>query len=52
MDSNNTHYKVWDEITYPFIYLNDATIEVYEWITNFSPHLTGIVITYSCWDLS
>ena len=26
--SNHTHYKVWDEITYPFINFNGATVEV------------------------
>ena len=24
------HYKVWDEITYPFLNFNSATIEVME----------------------
>ena len=26
--SNNTHYKVWDEITYPFLNFNGTTVEV------------------------
>ena len=26
--SNYTHYKVWDEITYPFLNFNGATVEV------------------------
>ena len=26
--SNYTHYNVWDEITYPFLNFNDATVEV------------------------
>ena len=26
--SNYIHYKVWDEITYPFLNFNDATVEV------------------------
>ena len=26
--SNHIHYKVWDEITYPFLNFNGATIEV------------------------
>ena len=25
---NHTHYKVWDEITYPFLNFNGATVEV------------------------
>ena len=28
--------KVWDEITYPFPNFNGCTIEVWEWISNFS----------------
>ena len=26
--SNHIHYKMWDEITYPFLNFNGATIEV------------------------
>ena len=26
--SNHNHYKVWDEITYPFLNFNDTTVEV------------------------
>ena len=26
--SNYTHYKAWDEITYPFLNFNGATVEV------------------------
>ena len=26
--SNHIHYKVWDEITYPFLNFNGATVEV------------------------
>ena len=37
------------EITYPFPYLNSVTVEVWEWITNFSTHFTGHVITNQCW---
>ena len=33
--SNHTHYNVWDDITYPFLNFNGATVEVYEWISNF-----------------
>ena len=28
---------MWDEITYPFLNFNGATVEVYEWISNFIP---------------
>ena len=48
--SNYTHYNVWDEITYPFLNFNGATVEVSEWIGNFIPHFIGHVITYPCWD--
>ena len=30
--------------------LNGVTVEVCERITNFTPHFTGHVITYLCWD--
>ena len=26
--SNYTHYKMWDEITYPFLNFNGASVEV------------------------
>ena len=42
------HYVVWDEITYSLPNFNGATIEVWEWISNFIPHFTGHVITYPC----
>ena len=48
--SNYIHYKVGDEITYPFLNFNGATVEVKEWISNFISHFTGHVITYPCWD--
>ena len=48
--SNYIHYKVWDEIIYPFLNFNGATVDVWEWISNFIPHFTGYVITYPCWD--
>ena len=43
---NYIHYKVWDEITYPFLNFNGATVEVKELINNFISHFTGLVITY------
>ena len=33
--SNYTRYEVWDEITYPSSNFNGATVEVWEWISNF-----------------
>ena len=44
--SNYIHYRVWDEITYPFPNFNGITVEDWEWISNFVPHFTGCVITY------
>ena len=41
--SNYINYNAWDE-TY--------TVEVREWISNFSAHFPGHVIIYPCWDLS
>ena len=43
---------MWDEITYPFPNFNGGTVEVWEGISNFVPHLTRHVVTYPCWDKS
>ena len=48
--SNYIHYKVWDEITYPFPNFNSAAVEVWEWTSSFIPHFTGCMITYPYWD--
>ena len=48
--SNCIHYNMWDEITYPFLNFNGATVEVEEWISNFILHFSGYVITHPCWD--
>ena len=37
--SNYIHYKVWNEITYPFWNSNGCTVDVLEWITKFHPTL-------------
>ena len=42
---------MWDEITHPFPNFNGATVEVWEWISNFIPHFTGHVIIHPCQDL-
>ena len=42
--------KMWDEITHPFQNVNDAAIDVWEWIDNFIPHFTWRVITYPYWE--
>ena len=38
--------KVWDDITYPFLNFNSATVEVWELITHFIPNFIMDVITY------
>ena len=43
--------KVWDEIIYPFLNFNGATVEVLEWISNFIPHIIMDAITYPCLGL-
>ena len=48
--SNYIHYKVYDEMTYPFPNSNGATVEVWEWIDNFISHFTGHVITSPYYD--
>ena len=48
--SNHIIGKMWDEFTYPFQNLNSATVEVWEWISNFIPHFIMDIITYSYWD--
>ena len=37
-----------ERITFPK--LNGATIEVWEWISNFIPHFIMDVIIHPCWD--
>ena len=44
--SNYIHYEVWDEITDPFPNFNGATVEVWEWTSDFIPHFIEHVITY------
>ena len=48
--SNYIHYKVSDEITYPFPNFDAATIEVSKWISNFIPYFMWHMITYPRWD--
>ena len=43
--------KLWDEIICLSPYLNDATVEVWEWISNCIPHYIIDVIIYPWWDL-
>ena len=39
---------MWDEVTYPFPNFNGAAVEIWEWISNITPHCIGHVITYTC----
>ena len=41
------HSKVLDEITYPSPNSNGVTVGVWEWISNFIPHLKMEVIIYA-----
>ena len=38
--------KVLDENTYPFPNFNGATVEIWEWISNFIPYFIMYVIIY------
>ena len=46
--TNDSHHKIRDEITYPFLNFNGGTVEVWECISNLIPHFTALVITYPC----
>ena len=43
---------VWNKITYSFPNFSGATVEVWEWISDFIPHFTWHVITCQCWNES
>ena len=45
---NYIRCNVWDNITCPFPNFNDATVEVWEWVSYFTPYFTGNVVTLSC----
>ena len=46
--SNYTHYKMWNETTYPLPNFNSPTVEFGEWICDFNRHFAEYVITYPC----
>ena len=46
MDFTYMDYKVWGEITYPFLNCNNVAFKVWEWISNCIPHFVMDVITY------
>ena len=48
--SSSIWYKMWIEITYPFSNFKGATVEVWEWISNFIPHFSWHVIACPYWD--
>ena len=48
--SNYLHYKVSDEITYPFPNFNSAAVEVWELVSNFIQDFRGYVITSTGWN--
>ena len=47
---NHTLSKVWHQITYPVPNFNGEDVELWEWISNFTPHFIMDVITCPCWD--
>ena len=50
--SNYINYEIWDEIIYRFSNFNVCTLEVWECISDFIPHLMGHVVIYLSWELS
>ena len=42
------YHDLWDEITYPFPNFNGCTVEVWEWISSFTPRFIIDAITYPC----
>ena len=42
---NYIQYNIWDNITYQLQNFNGATVEVWEWISNFTQHFNKYVIT-------
>ena len=44
--NNYLRHKVWVESIYPFPNFNSATVEVWEWISNFIPHFIMNAITF------
>ena len=48
--NNHMHSKVWDETNYPFRNFNGCTVEGWQWISNFTPHIILDAITYPCRD--
>ena len=45
MDTYYIHYKMWQEITYPFPNFNGCNVEVWEWII-----ISNFIPPYTCLD--
>ena len=41
---------MWREMIDPFLNFNDATVEVYEWISNHITYVVMDVIPYAWWN--
>ena len=41
--SNHMPSKVWDDIPYPFPNCNGCTVDLWEWISDFTPHFMMVV---------
>ena len=41
MDNDYADYKMWDQIIYPYQNFDDATFEVWTWISNYIPHCSS-----------
>ena len=46
------NYNWWEEISYQSPNFNGATVEVWEWISGFTPHFIKYVITFPCRESS
>ena len=46
--NNCSHHKVWHKITHLFLNFNGYIVEVWEWLSDFIPHIIMDVNTYSC----
>ena len=45
-----SNFNSYIEITHPFLNFYDATVEVWEWVSNSIQYFTMYVITNPCWD--
>ena len=47
---NRVNFGVWDGVACPFPDFGGATVEVWEWMSDFVAHITGHAIACPCWD--